>query len=147
MRIDDFCLLSGKIKIGNYVHIAAYTSIFAGKAGVEMKDFSGLSSSCAIYAESDDYSGEHLTNPTVPQQYLGVHGEKVILEKHVIVGSGTTILPGVELKEGCAVGSMSLVNQSLDAWGIYAGIPCHRLKERSRELLKLEKEWADHLKG
>ena len=35
-----------------------------------MKDFSGISSRCTIYAESDDYSGKFLTNPTVPDEYL-----------------------------------------------------------------------------
>lgn len=29
-RIDDFCILSGNITIGNYVHIAAFCSLFAG---------------------------------------------------------------------------------------------------------------------
>ena len=40
VRIDDFCILSGEIEIGNYVHIAAYTSLFAGDAGIRMEDFS-----------------------------------------------------------------------------------------------------------
>ena len=30
VRIDDFCILSGKIVIGNYVHISAYSALYAG---------------------------------------------------------------------------------------------------------------------
>ncbi len=44
VRIDDFCILSGKIKLGDYIHISAYSSLFAGDKGIEMKDFCTLSS-------------------------------------------------------------------------------------------------------
>ena len=57
----------------------------------------------------------------------------------MIIGSGSTILPRVILAEGAAVGSMSLVNKSLEEWGIYAGIPCKRVKDRKREVLEKEK--------
>lgn len=140
VRIDDFCVLSGKIELGNYIHISVYSSIFAGDAGVSMSDFSTMSSRCVIYAKSDDYSGEHMTNPMVGEQFLGVISKKVELGKHAILGSGVTVLPGVVIGEGTAVGSMSLVNKSLDPWGIYVGIPCKYLKERSKKLLELEAE-------
>jgi Acetyltransferase (isoleucine patch superfamily) len=139
VRIDDFCLLSGKITIGEYVHIAAYAALFGGSCGIVLKDFSGISSRSAVYAQTDDYSGDYLTNPAVPEQYRNVREGTVTLEKHVLVGSGCTILPDITIGEGTAVGSMSLVNQSLDSWGIYAGIPCRRIKERSRKLLEAEK--------
>ena len=32
---------------------------------------------------------------------------------------------------------MSLVNKSLDEWGVYAGIPVKKIKERRRGLLNL----------
>jgi len=38
---------------------------------------------------------------------------------------------------------MSLINKSLDSWGMYVGIPCKKIKERSKELLKFEKEMYD----
>lgn len=141
VRIDDFCILSGCIILGNYVHIAAYCALFGGNHGIEMKDFTGLSSRSAIYAASDDYSGETLTNPTVAERFRGVYGGRVTLEKHVVIGTGSTILPGVSIGEGSAVGSMSLVNKSLDAWGIYMGIPCRYRNARSKALLKLETEF------
>lgn len=139
VRIDDFCVLSGNITMGNYIHIAVYCALFGGDEEIEMKDFTCLSSRCAVYSKSDDYSGESLTNPTIPEEYLNVISKRVILNKHVLVGSGTTILPGVEIGEGSSVGSMSLVNRSLDPWGIYAGVPCRFIKDRSKKILELEK--------
>lgn len=147
VRVDDFCVLSGNVILGDYIHIAVYSALFGGKVGIEMEDFSGLSSRCIIYAQSDDYSGKTLTNPTVPEEYVELIEGRVVLRKHVIIGSGTTILPGVEIGEGSAVGSMSLVNKTLGEWGIYAGIPCQYKKERSKKLLELEKEFLSEGKG
>ena len=112
VRIDDFCVLSGRITIGSYVHIAAGAMLFGGSYGIIMEDYSGLSSRCVVYAASDDYSGKHMTNPTVPKQYLGVKESAVLIGKHCIIGSGSTILPGAVIEEGCAVGAMSLILQN-----------------------------------
>lgn len=145
VRIDDFCILSGNIVIGDYVHIAAYAALFGGKAGIELYDFTGLSSKVVVYASSDDYSGEAMTNPTIPDKFRKVQNEKVTLKKHVLIGTGCTILPGVTIEEGTSVGSMSLINRSLNSWGIYFGVPCKWRKERSKNLLTLEKQWKAEL--
>lgn len=139
-RIDDFCILSGKIEIGSHVHIAAYVGLFGGHSGIVLKDFVGVSSRGVIYAESDDYSGAVLTNPTVPDNFKHVIGAPVKLEKHAILGSGCTVMPGVTIGEGTAVGSMSFVNRSLEPWSIYVGVPCRRIKDRSRDLLEMEQQ-------
>jgi acetyltransferase-like isoleucine patch superfamily enzyme len=139
VRIDDFCILSGKITIGSSVHISAYTALF-GKAGITIEDFVSISSRVNVYSVNDDYSGKFLTNPTVPEDLRNVTAKPVILKKHVIIGAGSIILPGVVINDGAAVGALSLVNQSLDPWKIYAGIPCKSVKNRNRDLLTLEKD-------
>ena len=136
VRIDDFCILSGKIRIGSYVHLAAGVMLFAGTAGITFEDFTTISSRGAVYAMTDDYSGAHMTNPTIPQKYSGVTGEPVRICRHCIIGTGCTVLPGVTLGEGCSVGAMSLISSSTEPWGMYMGIPAVRLKERSRALLE-----------
>ena len=136
--IDDFTILNGEITIGNFVHISSNCELYAGDAGITMCDFSGLSSRCTLYAVSDDYSGAFLTNPTVPLAFRGVTEAPIVLEKHVILGTGCSVLPGVRLGEGCAFGSMSLASRSTEPWGIYAGIPARRVKERKQDLLDRE---------
>ena len=137
VRIDDFCVLSGEIKLRNYVHIAAFCGLF-GSSGIEMNDFSGLSSRVAIYSASDDYSGEYLTGPCVPMEFRKITEGKVVLEKHALVGTGATILPGVTIGQGTAIGSMSLLTKSTLPWRIYTGIPARDLKERKMDLIELE---------
>lgn len=142
VRIDDFCVLSagkGGIEIGDYVHIAVYSSIM-GEGKVTFEDFSGISSRVAIYSSNDDYSGNFLTNPTVSPKYTNVKHADVTLCKHVIVGSNSIILPGVTLGAGCAVGAMSLVNRDCDEFFIYSGTPAKRLKERNRNVLDWEQK-------
>jgi dTDP-4-amino-4,6-dideoxy-D-glucose acyltransferase len=143
VRIDDFCVLAagaGGIYLDNFVHIAVgSTLIGAGK--ITMSDFSGLSSRVSIYSSSDDYSGATMTNPTVPAEYTGVAHADVFLGRHVIVGSGSVILPGVTLEEGAAVGALSLVSRDCKAFGIYAGNPARLMKARKRDLLVLEQRF------
>ncbi len=141
-RIDDFCVLSagvGGVCIGNYVHIAVgATLIGAGK--ITLSDFSNISSRVAIYSSSDDFSGLFMTNPMVPPDYTGVFSANVFLGKHVIVGSGAVIFPGVMLEEGVAIGALSVVNRDCKEFGVYAGSPARRVKERKRDLLELEQK-------
>src|ERR1041385_3456646 len=54
-RIDDFCILSGNIFIGQHVHIAPFCGLFASAKGIRIRDFVSLSSRVAIYGMTDDY--------------------------------------------------------------------------------------------
>ena len=142
VRIDDFCVLStgmSGISIGSHVHIGVCSSLI-GAGRITLSDFCNVSSRVAIYSSNDDYSGATLTNPTVPSEYTGVTHADVFLGKHVIVGSGSVILPGVTLEEGVAVGALSLVRNRCEA-GIYAGNPARRIKARKRDLLELEQRF------
>lgn len=143
VRVDDFCVLSagnGGIEIGSYIHVAVYSSLI-GAGKITLSDFSNISSRVAIYSSNDDYSGQAMTNPMVPEEFTKVDHADVIIGRHVIVGSGSVILPGVVLEEGVAIGALSLVSRSCKAFGVYAGVPAKRMKERTRDLLKAERSF------
>ena len=143
VRIDDFCVLSagkGGIQIGNYIHIAVYSSLI-GEGKITLEDFSGISSKVSIYSSNDDYSGEFMTNPTVPIEFTNVTHADVKICKHAIIGSGSVILPGVTLGEGAVVSALSLVNKDCEKFYIYKGNPAKKIVERRTEILKLEKEF------
>jgi acetyltransferase-like isoleucine patch superfamily enzyme len=145
VRVDDFCVLSagvGGIVIGNYVHIAVF-SLLIGAGRIVLSDFCNLSSRVAIYSSNDDYSGRALTNPMVPAEFTAVMRADVALGRHVIVGSGSIVLPGVVMEDGVAVGALSLVKERCTAFGVYAGVPAVRIRERRRDLLELERRLLD----
>ena len=137
-RIDDFCVISGKVKIGRNVHIAIFCNVAGGEKGILLDDFSGLAYGCHVITQSDDYSGKTLTNPTVPDEFKLEKKAAVVISRHSIIGTGSVVLPGVVLGEGTSVGALSMITKSTDAWSIYFGSPAKRIKSRSKELLDLE---------
>lgn len=138
-RIDDFCLISGNIRIGKNVHIAPYCNLAGGEPGIFMDDFSVLSYGVNVFTQSDDYSGKTMTNSTIPKRYKSETKKGIYIGRHVIVGAGSYVWPGVRLEEGTAVGTMSLMTKSSEPWKIYIGIPAKAIKNRERDLLELEK--------
>jgi galactoside O-acetyltransferase len=140
-RIDDFCVVSGRVTLGRNVHIAIFCNVAGGEAGVELEDFAGMAYGCHVFSQSDDYSGRTLTNPTVPDKFKKEIKAKVHLKRHCILGTKTIVLPGVTLEEGTAVYALSMVTKSTEPWSIYYGIPAKKIKERHREMLALEAEY------
>lgn len=140
-RIDDFSILSASehgIKIGKFVHIAAFCSL-QGAERIELEDFSGLSSKVAIYSSSDDYSGRFMTNPTVDKEFTAVNSSPVLIKKHSIIGFNACILPGVVIGKGSAVGAFSLVNKSIPDSVIVVGVPAVEKSSRKKDIFELEK--------
>jgi len=140
-RIDDFCVVSGRVTIGRNVHIAPFCLVAGGVPGITLEDFSGLAYRVCVFAQSDDYSGATMTNPTVPARYKAERRAAVQIGRHCIVGAGALIAPGVVLAEGTAVGAAALVLHPTEAWTIWAGSPARKLKDRSRDLLALERDY------
>ena len=139
VRIDGnvtFACTTEPVEIGSFVHIGG-GSHFSASGGIEIQDFCTISQGVRIYSASDDFSGAFLTNPTTPRDMRVEIRSKVTLEKHSVVGSGSVILPGVALREGTAVGALSLVKDTTPEWSIVAGVPARTIRSRSRELLNL----------
>ena len=146
-RIDDFCVISGKIKIGKFVHITPQCLVAGGEKGIIFEDFTTLAYGVKVFTQSDDYSGETLTNSLIPKKYKNEFKKEVIIKKHSIVGAGSIIMPGVILAEGTSVGAMSLVLNSTESWSIYVGIPAKKLKNRKKDMLKLEKQFLKEMEN
>lgn len=143
VRIDDFVVLSAGVNgiaIGNYIHVAVFSSLI-GAGRIILKDFCNISSKVSIYSSNDDYSGEYMTNPMLPSEFTNVTHGAVSVGRHVIVGSGSVILPNVTLEDGVAVGALSLVTKDCTEFGVYIGVPAKRVKERSRRVLDLERQF------
>jgi len=125
VRIDSGTVITAGdegVRIRNYVHIGA-GSFLGARFGITMHDFSAISQGVKIYSGSDDFVGGGFANVTVPREYLNPTGGRVTIEKQAIVGSGSVILPGVTLKEGSSVGSLSVIRRNTKPWTVYLGNP------------------------
>ena len=143
VRIDSFSFINAGpdgIHIGNHVHLAVGVYIFGGSAKVELGDFAGLAARVSLYTATDDYSGEFMTNPTVPDEFKNVQRGPVILGRHALVGTNTVIMPGVTLALGSAVGALSYVTRSVEEFEFVNGRPAKRIGKRCQDLLRLEQE-------
>ena len=145
VRIDDFTIISGTVTLGSYIHISQFCGLYGGDEGITMEDFSGLSAKCSVYAVSDDYTGLSMTNPMISMKYKPIYISKAVhIGKHAVIGCNSVVLPGVDIPEGAAVGSLSLVTRSLEPWSINIGIPAKKKSDRHKGILELEEQfWID----
>lgn len=131
--------ITGRVKIGRNVHIAVGACFFGGGL-IELEDYVGISAGVKVFTATEDLSGEYLTNPTVPAELTNPRVAPVRIGRHAVIGANSVILPGADVGEGSCVGALSLVKEPLAPWGIYAGIPARRIKDRSNHLLQLERK-------
>lgn len=125
-RIDAFTVLAGgsqELVIGSYVHVGASCYLSAGDGGIQISDFCTLAPRVSVHGHSDDYRGGTLTGGVVPPTLTGGVGAPIVLEKHVIIGSGSVVLPGVTLAFGSAVGALTVVRRSVAAGMVVGGNP------------------------
>lgn len=139
IRIDDFTVISckGKVEIFNYVHIGSHCMI-SSSTNIILKSYSGISSGAKLYGGCDDFSGDFMTNPMVPGEYLNVQIGDIILEEHALIGSSSIILPNVILRPGTAIAAMSLVKKNTEPWMIYGGVPAKIIKPRNQQCLQMQ---------
>ena len=137
VRVDAGCILSAGvgIRIGNRVHIGAATHVFAGGAQVIVDDFCGVSSRVSLFTSNDDYSSGYMTNPMVPLHYRKLRTGAIVLARHVVIGCGSIIMPGVELGFGASVGAMSFVNKTVPPLAIVSGNPARLIGRRDGDRL------------
>jgi acetyltransferase-like isoleucine patch superfamily enzyme len=140
--IDDFVFLVGGVetRIGSFVHLASFSS-YLGRGRLEIGDFVSVSSGARVYTGIDDFSGESLVGPGVPEPFRRPVRSFLRVEKYALIGANSVVFPGVTLGEGCAIGALSLVNQDCEPWTIYGGVPAKPIKARRRDrIAELESE-------
>ena len=146
VRIDGFTTLAcagAPCAIGDHVHVSSYVALLGG-GGFTLGDFSGLSAGTRVFTANDDYSGDHLTGPTVPATWTSVHNARVTVGRHCVIGANSVVLPGVTIGEGAATGALTLVRSDLEPWTLYVGTPARAVRPRSRALLAMEAELRLH---
>lgn len=127
-RIDDGCILTGSVRLGRRIHLAPYCILY-GKAGIEVGDYSGFGVYTVMHSESDDYSGESMFGPCVPDRYQpGKVRAAIRIGRAVLGGARCTFLPGVRVGDGACIGAHSLVKGDCEADHLYAGVPARRVR-------------------
>ncbi len=130
--IDDFAFVyaTTPMRIGNYVHIACFSSVIGG-ADLVVEDFVAISHGARVLTGTDDFKDWGFGNSTVPEKFRNTTRKPIHIGKFCIVGANSVVLPGVTIGEGAMVGANSVVTRDLEPWGIYIGN--NRVSERNKE--------------
>ncbi|MDD4488937.1 MAG: hypothetical protein PHD30_00355, partial [Paludibacter sp.] len=80
------------------------------------------------------------------EEFTNVMKGNILIKRYAQIGANCIIMPGVTIGEGVAIGAMSFVNGSLDPWGVYAGIPVKKIKDRRKGLLKFVEKIESQVK-
>ena len=138
IRIDDFAILSGAIKLESFIHIAAFVALYGGRDGIEISEFCTISPKATIFASNDDFSGNALISGVVDSRFCNTTYKKVLLKKHTQICSNATILPDVVCGIGSVLGAFSLLKSNINEFEIFAGIPAKKIGSRAKKILELE---------
>lgn len=134
--IDDFSYISCGITVGRFTHIGAQAVLIGGDAHITIGDFVNIAPGCRLIASSHDFSAGGLCGPAIPAEFAApAITADIRVDDHVLLGTGTVILPGVHLPEGLATGAATLIkpDMSLEPWMLYVGVPARPLKRRRSE--------------
>lgn len=147
VRIDDFCVLMGKITLKNYVHIAMYCHLGGTREGITMDEHSECAYRCAVITHSSDYSLQTLHVPCVPDKYKKGRSGPVYIGKYCLIGYDSLVMPNVTIAEGCSFGAFSYIAKSTEPWGLYDGKPAQRIGDNSKECLDTVEAVERELQG
>jgi putative colanic acid biosynthesis acetyltransferase WcaF len=106
--------LHGHVAVGEHVNIYNFAPIEIGRMTV-------ISQYTYLCTGSHDYRRNDMPLIYAP----------ITIGQEVWVAAGVFIAPGVRLADGVVVGAMSVVTKPLlEAWSVYGGNPCRRIKRR-----------------
>lgn len=143
VRIDDFCVLKGRIVLESYIHIAAFCLLTGVCGTITMKSGSVLSSGVHVYTGSDDYSADVLSSSMVPYEYTKTIKGDVFLGYGSIVGAQSLLLPNAIIEDGASVGAHCTIYGRVPAGAVMvsgAGRARQTKQRDSQKIVELVKQ-------
>ncbi len=142
VAIDSGFYCTVAAEIGDYIHIAPYVTAIGGAPGVlRMGHFTTVAAGCRLICVSDEYTGEGLIGPLIPE---GLRGKltiaPIVLENFAGIATNSVVLPGVTLAEGSILGACSMLTHDTEPWTIYMGVPARPILARKKDLLEKAKQ-------
>lgn len=111
-----------RIKIGNGCVINSDALLDGRGAELVLGNFVDVAPYVRIWTlDHDPYSPDH-----------AARARPVIVGDYAWLSSGSTVLPGVTLGEGCVVAAGAVVTHDVSPWTIVAGVPAQLVGERQR---------------
>lgn len=142
VRIDDFSTLKGTINIGNHVHISSFCSISGTGGVINISNFSGMSTHCALFTAIEDFINPTLTSPSINSEFSTSICGGIIMEEASKLGASCILLPNVTIGFGASVSANTIVSNNVNKGAIIGPKSRHfkvygyRNLDRIRDLIK-----------
>ncbi|MCQ9281076.1 acyltransferase [Priestia aryabhattai] len=133
VRVSYGCDIKGakNIVIGNHSQIGPHALFWSTRAKVYIGNYVLLGPRVTIITgdHRTDMVGKHISEVT-DNEKLVEHDADVVIKDGVWIGANVTILKGVTVGEGCVIAAGSVVTKNTSPYGIYAGTPAKKIKDR-----------------
>ena len=131
VHIDSFVKIkpvggTGDIEIGEGTYINSGCVLFSGN-GIKIGKNVLIAPGCVLAPVNHEHRSRD--RKIVEQRFMPSKGG-IVIGDDVWVGANTTVLDGVEIREGVVIGAGSLVKHNLAAYCVYAGNPLRKIGER-----------------
>src|SRR3972149_2217042 len=110
-QVDADVVLSGRIRIGRYCHIAMRVLLF-GEHGISIGDATGISAGSILMTGTDDFRGNYLTGPSIPQEHRLVKTAEILVGAAGAVGAQSLRLPGGDMEDNQALGANPVLKRT-----------------------------------
>lgn len=114
----------GFIRLGRNCEIGPY-SVFWGAGGITIGDNVHIGAGVNITAHEAHHIDPRITDPLRP---LDFDFESVVIEDHVIICSGTNIIPGVRIGHHSMIGADAVVINDIPPYSLAVGVPARVVK-------------------
>lgn len=112
------------ISIGQNVGIARDVNI-DGRGGIEIGDFSIIGFESVLLTSTHNSSIKE-----IPIAKQGMYSKQVKIGKNCWIGLRVTVLPGIEIGDGCIIGANSVVTKNIPSNSVAVGVPARIIRER-----------------
>ncbi|MDY6985759.1 MAG: sugar O-acetyltransferase [Candidatus Thermoplasmatota archaeon] len=119
VRVPFFCDYGKNIFIGSDCFIN-YDCVFLDEGRIDIGDRVWIGPGVHIYGVEHKLEVDKRSN---------IRDVPVVIENDVWIGGHATILPGITLGRGCAVGAGSVVTKSVDSKAVVAGNPAKEIRK------------------
>lgn len=114
----------GFIRLGRNCEIGPYC-VFWGAGGITIGDNVHIGASVNITAHEAHHIDPRITDPLRPLEF---DFQSVVIEDHVIICSGTNIIPGVRIGHHSMIGADAVVIDDVPPYSLAVGVPAKVVK-------------------